>query len=743
MPIPEPLIDDRRYDEILSEALARIPVHTPEWTNFTESDPGVTIVQLFAFMTESLLYRANRVPERNRLRFLNLLGEGLRPATPARGVVTFDAGREAAPLALGAGTEVFAGQVPFRTRDGLDVLPVEGRVYYKARLDEAARAEARALYDQLYASFLDEGAEAEPYQTRLLEPPTPGAALPVLDLAQDPVDGALWLALLAPRSADPQATRRAIAGRTLTLAVVPAVRETSRVLPPGGQADETGATALRFERPDLRDIAPADPDAARPARYAALAARASDDVLAGPGTVELQLPDADALGTWAGQEPLEAGVGDYPPSLEDDPAADRVVTWVRIRVAGADGDGASAQARVSVVGVNGAVVEQRAQVAAEFVGLGTGEPDQELALVTTPVLPASVALTVDGEAWTEIDDLTAAGAEVQRRGGAFVSAPTPVGGERVTVYALDRASGAVRFGDGLHGARPAKGAVIQASYATGGGTRGLVGIGAISKGAALPGSVTVTNPVPTWGASDAETVAGAEKRIPATLAHRHRLVTAEDFEEITRQTPGVDVGRVEVLPVTRPRGTDGSVVQAAGAVMVVVVPATDVEQPGAPRPDRLFLSAVCDHLDPRRLVTTEVHVRGPAYVAVYVSAGVDAVPGRDLATVREGVRAALAGFLSPLVGGYGEEGWPLGLAVETATLVAVAARAEGVARVNGLLLGTEAGAAGASVALDGVQLPRLAGLAVQSGAALALDGLLGVSQDGPARVPVPVVPASC
>ena len=57
-----PSIDDRRYQDLLEEALARIPIHNPEWTNFNDSDPGVTLIQLFAFLTESLLYRATRSP---------------------------------------------------------------------------------------------------------------------------------------------------------------------------------------------------------------------------------------------------------------------------------------------------------------------------------------------------------------------------------------------------------------------------------------------------------------------------------------------------------------------------------------------------------------------------------------------------------------------------------------------------------------------------------------------------------
>ena len=61
MPLVVPKIDDRKYDQILAEALARIPVHNPEWTNFNDSDPGITLVQLFAFMTENLLYRSNLI----------------------------------------------------------------------------------------------------------------------------------------------------------------------------------------------------------------------------------------------------------------------------------------------------------------------------------------------------------------------------------------------------------------------------------------------------------------------------------------------------------------------------------------------------------------------------------------------------------------------------------------------------------------------------------------------------------
>ena len=84
MPLTVPAIDARRYADLRDEGLARVRVHNPEWTNFNKSDPGVTLIEVFAFLTESLLYRANQIPERNRLKFLKLLGIPLQPASAAR-----------------------------------------------------------------------------------------------------------------------------------------------------------------------------------------------------------------------------------------------------------------------------------------------------------------------------------------------------------------------------------------------------------------------------------------------------------------------------------------------------------------------------------------------------------------------------------------------------------------------------------------------------------------------------------
>jgi hypothetical protein len=73
MSIPQPTLDDRTYADLLAEARALIPSLAPQWTNHNPSDPGITLVELFAWLTEMLIYRVNRLPEATTDAFLQLL----------------------------------------------------------------------------------------------------------------------------------------------------------------------------------------------------------------------------------------------------------------------------------------------------------------------------------------------------------------------------------------------------------------------------------------------------------------------------------------------------------------------------------------------------------------------------------------------------------------------------------------------------------------------------------------------
>lgn len=91
MPIKPPNLDDRRYADIVAEARALIPQYCPEWNNLSDADPGMTLVQLFAWMTELIIYRLNRVPDKTYIHFLNFIGEERRRARPAIAPLTFSA----------------------------------------------------------------------------------------------------------------------------------------------------------------------------------------------------------------------------------------------------------------------------------------------------------------------------------------------------------------------------------------------------------------------------------------------------------------------------------------------------------------------------------------------------------------------------------------------------------------------------------------------------------------------------
>ena len=115
MPLPLPHLDTRRWQDLVDEARALIPVYAPGWTDHNASDPGITLIELFAFLTEQLVYRANQIPERHRRKFLALLGYPTQPPQRASGALALMLKPAKGALTLPAGV-TFAGRVPLAAR---------------------------------------------------------------------------------------------------------------------------------------------------------------------------------------------------------------------------------------------------------------------------------------------------------------------------------------------------------------------------------------------------------------------------------------------------------------------------------------------------------------------------------------------------------------------------------------------------------------------------------------------------
>ncbi|MFB7188335.1 putative baseplate assembly protein [Streptomyces sp. NPDC056178] len=130
MALPSPNLDDRRFQQLVDEAKRYVQQRSPEWTDHNVSDPGVTLIETFAYMVDQLLYRLNRVPDKNYSAFLDLLGVTLFPPTAARAEVDFWlSAPQPETVLLPAGTEVATSRgeaeeaVVFSTPDDLSIVP--------------------------------------------------------------------------------------------------------------------------------------------------------------------------------------------------------------------------------------------------------------------------------------------------------------------------------------------------------------------------------------------------------------------------------------------------------------------------------------------------------------------------------------------------------------------------------------------------------------------------------------------
>src|SRR5438270_11870918 len=131
MSLPVPNLDDRSWKQIVDEAVRLIPRYAPEWTNHNASDPGITLLELYAWMTAMVIYRLNKVPAKNFLTFLDLIGVRLKPPEPAKVVLEFTPSEGVeGELVVKKGTQVAtlqagsADPITFETLRDVTLLPV-------------------------------------------------------------------------------------------------------------------------------------------------------------------------------------------------------------------------------------------------------------------------------------------------------------------------------------------------------------------------------------------------------------------------------------------------------------------------------------------------------------------------------------------------------------------------------------------------------------------------------------------
>lgn len=647
-----PNLDDRKFQDIVDEAKQRIPTHCREWTDHNVSDPGVTLIELFAWMTDLLLYRLNRVPERHYVAFMKMLGICLGEPVAAKVPVTFWLTKGLKPRnpitsdpadpikTIPAGTEVATTQtetersVIFSTDQDFEIRPPE-LIHVFSRKGGIDRPQD---LDNLRLGHSEEKREKGQWPAIFSDRPVRGDAL-YFGFESD------------------------LSGHILRfeLEFDPAAAQGSGAKPPCYWEASTGnLDGERWQR-----------------------CKVEEDTTEGmnqPGRILLHVPK----------------MGEYRRNQTK-------CYWIRARV---EIDTNTVQADIpqefkvagifpftdtprlgkitSITSWGATIMTTNSQrVSDEFIGTSDGTPGQSFQLQRTHLLKREkgehlrVEVGEQPEDWQEVCDFANSGPDDCH-------------------YTLDSATGELRFGpvirqqDGelkMYGKIPPRSAtLIFTQYRVGNGAAGNVRIGDINTlKTSIPTVARVANrEQPVERGLDPESLDEAMMRAPGLLRSRERAVTCADFKFLVTHHREF-IGRFARVECVQPRPLPDSNI-ASPPVYLLVIP--KVDEPAGHlsnemlEPEADQLEAVRAFLDERRLLTARLRVQPPDYRFVSARVRVQVTSPTDQPQVQEEILKRLYRFLNPLTGGEEGQGWPVDRALFPADIYA---HLQGITGVRAIL----------------------------------------------------------
>ena len=496
MALPTPNLDDRRFQDLVDDAKRLVQQRCPEWTDHNVSDPGVTLIEAFAYMTDQLLYRLNRVPDRHYIRFLDLIGVRLFPPAAARAPLTFYlSAPQSDTVRIASGTR--AATVRTETDEAIVFTTLEDLAVVACSLGRiATAADGAAVADR--TDILARGTPFEAFSPV----PRPGDAL------------LIGLSEAVPSCAVALSMRCTIEGVGVDPTRPPIVWE-------AWTGD--GWTACDLESD-------------------------STGGLNRDGRVVLHVPSGHvaslvnrARGGWLRARVLSSDAGMPPYSASP-----------RIHGAAAETIGGTAAAVNAQLAGGGR--EGQGDLSGEILGVSAGVPGQRLSLLHRPVVPGErppVLRVSEGDEWVDwaqVPDFASSGPDDRH----FVL--DAVAGAVLLGPGVRQPDGTLR----QYGRVPPKGARLRLdAYLTGGGRRGNVASGSISVlKSSIPFVSRVSNRRPASGGVDGEEIENAKLRGPISLRTRGRAVTTEDYEQIVLEA-APEVVRVRAIAASAPADKGG------------------------------------------------------------------------------------------------------------------------------------------------------------------------------------------
>lgn len=616
--VPNP--DDLDYKKIFEQARARIPALTDQWTDYNDHDPGITVLQTFAWLADMQNFYLAATGEAHRLAYLKLLGI-LPNQAPARCTVAFAADGER--LKLLAGTRMAAGETLFELETGY-----VGRPNRLVRLYSECAGLRRDMTgfvgpdEDSAPVFLPENGAESTVWFGFARPFENGAEF-FIQVPQDgrnPFEGDFSLTRLGWEWFDGTNWQQAACLSD----------ETGGLLRSGTVRLNFSGTAAEFSKegmvkacylrcrllsgeydvsPRIMRVLPNCAAAVQRHTWAAARVHAApaDDTLElehylRPGDrVTVAVGSGEEFETWFDSEEgpedcrLEAGAE----------PGEAFVRFFARRPAPND--------RVLVL------IREEAVMSELILGETDGCASQRFALNMDHLCGLQLALVRRDAAgnsfytlWRQTDDLLGAGYDDK-------------------VFGLDRETGEAVFGDGIHGCQPEAGCTVAAvTVQTSAFEDGNVLAGRVCRFAdPLPVSVTVENPQPAAGGHGWPDFAKLEERIAQKLDQTARAVTAEDTRALVMATPGLRIDSVAVIPMKQWAAAYGQPT-APNTVVVAVKPAASVRRPQL---SEVYRRLIAQNLERYRLLTTDIRVVSAQYVGISVYGRVALCQGADRADV--------------------------------------------------------------------------------------------------------------
>jgi predicted phage baseplate assembly protein len=677
--LPKSDLDDRTFNDLVNECLLRIPRYCPEWTNFNASDPGITLIEMFAWLTDQMLLRFNQVPRRNYVAFLEMLGVRLQSATPAKANVTFylsaaHSERYVIPAGIEVATERTETEeaIIFSTTHNLVIgvpvirhfLTAPSTEFLSSTEEMGGQTLLRDRLANIWTQDTDgswEGREQAVFD----ESPRLGNCFYLVFDAEEPLDGNVIALTLKGEAAESTGINPDLPPRHWEAWDGVKWQHVLR----SEMDDYTSGFSFDGDNGQGSDISEADVILHLPQFWPAL--HFGNYHGRWLRCVHQQNRDLQSLYT-------------RPPKLRG--MATRSIGAI-------------------------AHTHQCSIIRDELLGESDGNPGQKFQLESTMILPRTpeehiVVHPPNGlpQIWQEVNDfsnstsqdfhytLDSITGEVQfgplireasmLKEDMLLRASIQDPGNSGFGRPLDAAS--VQHRENHYGAIPPKGATIRMSlYRTGGGQQGNVQAGTLKiLKSAVPYVSQVTNHEPAKDGADAESLEEAVIRVPRLLRTRDRAVTAEDFESLALQASR------SVARVRCPSESSGNGKQ--GIVNLIIVPAVDttpIARGLGIHPDAFALTAILKNevlsfLDERRLLGIQVKCHEPEYVGVSVQLEVGLEPRYSSPQAREEIEQSLYvqlyRFLNPVTGGTDGMGWKFGNPLYVSDIVSLLQNIPGI-----------------------------------------------------------------